>query len=120
MTIQTRIKDATVVCATVAAAFLGGAILPTAAPVAGAAGPCLFGHVDPNDDNSACRGSDSARFPESESGPDGTPALSCTRLNEDARVRTDQGAYGWRHWICKKYKDSWGHTYYEWTEILAT
>ncbi|MFD0363714.1 hypothetical protein ACFQZZ_19880 [Nocardia sp. GCM10030253] len=34
------------------------------------AGPCLFGHVDPNDENSACRGSDSATWPESEAGPD--------------------------------------------------
>ncbi|WP_280247490.1 hypothetical protein [Nocardia abscessus] len=119
MTIRTWIKNATIVCATAAVAFLGGAILPIATPVASAAGPCLFGHVDPKDDNSACRGSDSARFPESESAPDGSPALSCTKLNDGQRVRTHDGL-GWRHWLCKKYKDSWGHTYYEWTEILAT
>ncbi|MGY1944073.1 hypothetical protein [Nocardia asiatica] len=96
--------------------LVGGTLTPTAIAPAHA-GPCLFGHVDPKDDNSACRGSDSARFPESESTPDGTPALTCSRLNEGDKVRTHDGL-GWRYWWCRKYKDSWGHTYYEWTEIL--
>ncbi|MBF6298236.1 hypothetical protein IU459_11860 [Nocardia amamiensis] len=103
---------------TLAVSLVGGTLAPTATPVA-QAGPCLFGHVDPKDDNSACRGSDSANWPESEQTPEGTPALSCSRLNEGARVRTDQGQYGWRYWVCKKYKDSWGHTYYDWTEVLG-
>lgn len=102
------------------ASLVGGTMAPTATPVA-QAGPCLFGHVDPNDDNSACRGSDSAKWPESESTPDGTPALSCTRLNEGQRVATRlPDPLGERHWICKQYKDSWGHTYYDWTEVLVS
>lgn len=37
-------------------------------------GPCLFGHVDPNNNDSACKYSDSATWPESESDADGEPA----------------------------------------------
>jgi predicted lipoprotein with Yx(FWY)xxD motif len=118
MTIHARIRTAAVVCATATAMFLGGTTLPTITPVASAAGPCLFGHVDPNNSNSACRGSESAKWPESEQTADGSPALTCSRLNDGAHVRTHDGL-GWRYWLCKKYKDSWGHTYYQWTEVLG-
>ncbi|MGV9818441.1 hypothetical protein [Nocardia xishanensis] len=84
------------------------------------AGPCLFGHVDPRDDNSACRGSDSARFPATPSRPDGTPAVTCEPKNDGLEVRTDAGEHGWRYWICKSYRDYWGHTYWEWTEVLGS
>jgi predicted lipoprotein with Yx(FWY)xxD motif len=97
--------------------LLGATLAPAVIPVA-QAGPCLFGHVDPKDDNSACRGSDAARWPESEQTADGSPALTCSRLNDGAHVRTHDGL-GWRYWLCKRYKDSWGHTYYEWTEVLG-
>lgn len=84
------------------------------------AGWCVFGHVDPNDDNSACRGSDSATWPLSESNPDGTPALSCSRLNDNQHVKTDVGEHGFSYWICMQYKDQWGNVYYEWTEVLGS
>ncbi|WP_327111117.1 hypothetical protein OHB12_24835 [Nocardia sp. NBC_01730] len=98
----------------ITASVLGGAT----AAAEDTAGPCLFGHVDPNNNDSACKYSDSATWPESEEGPDGEPALTCTRLNENQHVRT-RDAHGNRFWLCKKYKDSWGHTYYQWTEVLG-
>ncbi|MFI9507589.1 hypothetical protein [Nocardia sp. NPDC052566] len=97
---------------------LGGATAVTA-PAAMGAGPCLFGHVDPNDSSSACRGSD-ASIPESTTRPDGTPALSCSRLSVGKRVRTDAGEHGWRHWICQERKDQWGNRSYEWDEVLGS
>ncbi|MFI6368943.1 hypothetical protein ACIBG0_40230 [Nocardia sp. NPDC050630] len=98
----------------VSAALLGGQTLTT---TPAQAGPCLFGHVDPNNDNSACRGSDSANFPESEANPDGSPKLACTRLNEGQNVKTHD-AHGWLYWGCKAYKDQWGNKTYQWTEFV--
>ncbi len=79
-------------------------------------GPCLFGHVDPNDSNSACRFN--GQPPETTARPDGSPALSCSRLNKGQNVRTHDGL-GWRYWICSSRRDQWGNTYYEWDEILG-
>ncbi|MFE7747195.1 hypothetical protein [Nocardia sp. NPDC057455] len=101
-----------------AAAVAAGVSVAGPEPATANAGPCLFGHVDPKNDNSACRGSESAKWPESEQTAEGTPALSCTRLNAGQHVRTHDGL-GWRYWICQAYKDSWGHTVHEWTEVLG-
>ncbi|MFE7798985.1 hypothetical protein [Nocardia sp. NPDC057440] len=111
------VRAAFAACA-ISAALVGG-VAPAVVAAPAVAGPCLFGHVDPNDDNSACRGSDSAKWPESESTPDGTPALSCTRLNDNQHVRT-RDPHGWRYWLCKGYKDQWGNKYYDWTEVLGS
>ncbi|MGY4103431.1 hypothetical protein ACW2Q0_28290 [Nocardia sp. R16R-3T] len=107
---------AAVTVVAVSAALLGGQTLSTT-PVA-QAGPCLLGHVDPNNDNSACKGSDSANWPESEANPDGSPTLSCSRLNKGAGVKTWTGN-GWRKWKCMQITEL-GQTYFTWYEVLGT
>lgn len=79
------IRAAITACAITASMF-GAITPPTAAAPTPVNGPCLFGHVDPNNANSACKGSDSANWPESEANPDGSPKLSCSRLNKGAGV----------------------------------
>jgi predicted lipoprotein with Yx(FWY)xxD motif len=100
----------------VSSALLGGQTLTTT-PVA-QAGPCLFGHVDPNNSNSACRGSDSANWPESEANPDGSPKLSCSRLNKGAGVKTWDGR-GYRKWKCMQMTEM-GQEYWQWYEVLGS
>ncbi|OXR46693.1 hypothetical protein B7C42_01668 [Nocardia cerradoensis] len=115
MNIRATIKAAAAAC------LLGVALLGTPAHADAAPahiGWCPFGHVDPHDDNSACRGSDSAEWPLSEHGPDGKPTVSCTRLNEGRGVRTDHGDHGYSYWRCMSYKDQWGNVYFDWSEVL--
>ncbi|WP_280393264.1 hypothetical protein [Nocardia wallacei] len=111
-----RIRIITVTLAAVGM-LLGGATYAQAAPPAAERGPCLLGHVDPSDPNSACRLGGSPT--PSEADPNGIPTLSCSRLNEGQKVSTEDADGALHHWTCMKYKDSWGHTYYEWTEVLG-
>lgn len=106
------------------AACLLGVGLLIAAPTANATpapahtGWCPFGHVNPADSNSACRGSDSSQWPESQPGPDGKPRLSCSRLNVTKGTRTWHGEHGWSYWICELFRDQFGNVRYEWTEVV--
>ncbi|MFJ1459264.1 hypothetical protein [Nocardia sp. N2S4-5] len=111
-----RIRTFTVTLAAVGM-LLGGATCPLGASPVAERGPCLLGHVDPSDPNSACRLGGSPT--PSEADPNGHPSLSCSRLNEGQKVATEDADGGQHHWVCRQYKDAWGHTYYEWTEILA-
>ncbi|WP_280335606.1 hypothetical protein [Nocardia wallacei] len=110
-----KIRTLAVVLA--AAALFGGGVQAHAAPLAAERGPCLLGHVDPSDPNSACRLGGSPT--PSQADPNGNPTLSCSRLNEGQKVATEDADGGQHHWICRQYKDSWGHTYFEWTEVLG-
>ncbi|MET8874432.1 hypothetical protein [Nocardia sp. NPDC004604] len=112
------IRAALAACAITASMF--GAITPPAdaAPTL-VNGPCLFGHVDPHNDNSACRGSDSAKWPESEGTPAGTPKLSCSRLNDGQHVKVRQPDGSWGYFLCRKHTDLMGPDYWDWDEILG-
>ncbi|MET8874208.1 hypothetical protein [Nocardia sp. NPDC004604] len=111
------IRPALAACAISASMF--SAITPPAdAAPTPVNGPCLFGHVDPDNDNSACKGSDSANWPESEPNPDGSPKLSCSRLNKGAGVKTWTGR-GWRKWKCMQITEM-GQEYWQWYEVLGS
>ncbi|WP_029899506.1 hypothetical protein [Nocardia brasiliensis] len=83
------------------------------------AGPCLFGHVDARDPNSACKGSHDGSWPESEGTPAGTPKLSCSRLNDGQHVRVRHPQGGWSYFICRKHTDLIGPDYWDWDEVLG-
>lgn len=111
------IKVALAACA-ITASMIGGTLLPGAIPIA-LAGPCVFGHVDPHNDNSACRGSDSAKWPESEGTPAGTPKLSCSRLNDGQHVKVRQPDGSWGYFLCRKHTDLMGPDYWDRDEVLG-
>lgn len=76
-------------------------------------GPCLLGHVNPDDPNSACTGSDADRWPPMDEGPTG-PIIPCDEHNVGEQVKTQHAPQKWRYWRCRG-----SDGVYQWEEILT-
>jgi hypothetical protein len=117
MNIATKIRGAVAACA-IGMTILGAGQVQ-AAPATQPAGWCPFGHVNPNDSNSACNGSDAAEWPESQGDSDGHPLLTCSRLNVNQNIKTYDAHGARRYWQCRRYtRFGGGDVYYLWTEIV--
>lgn len=105
----------------VAAAVLGAGLLaatPHAAATPLHEGHCLFGHVNPRNQNSACRGSDSANWPHVPADVNGHPLKECLPGNDGESVATED-VHGGRHWfICSHETNITGEELWEWKEVL--
>lgn len=116
MEIRTTMRGAVI-------ASLLGAALITATPHGAAVpvqpvGRCLFGHVDPRNPNSACRGSDSANWPRVPADPNGVPLKECGPENDGEHVATEDVHGGGHGWICSHVTNITGEEYWEWKELL--
>ncbi|MBF6460195.1 hypothetical protein IU433_14230 [Nocardia puris] len=108
----------------VAAAFVlavglvaAGPAVAVAAPMVTPVGWCPLGHVDPNDPDSACVGSDAANYPRVPADPYGVPLKKCGPGNDGEQVSTEDQHGGHSKWICRHITRVFGDDYWEWSEF---
>ncbi|MCU1641608.1 MAG: hypothetical protein JWN03_1883 [Nocardia sp.] len=110
-------------CVTFAAALLAADTL-SASPAAATTisepihteGPCLLGHVNPADNNSACRLG--GGYPEVDADENGVPIEKCGPSIDGKNVSTVDSRGGQRFFICKHTRNLLGDDYWEWNEVL--
>jgi hypothetical protein len=115
---MSAIRAALSVCA-IGAALVGAAPAVGAQPVS-PVGWCLFGHVDPNNTDSACRGSDSAVWPRVPADPHGNPLMKCNEYHDGEHVSTVDKDGTQSRWICIHVSPVFDDPYWEWTEVAVT
>lgn len=107
--------------AALAACAIGAALIGAAPAVAQPISPvgwCPFGHVDPSNDNSACRGSDSATWPRVPADPHGNPLMKCNEYHDGEHVSTVDKDGTLARWICQHVSPVFDSPYWEWTEVV--